>query len=67
MKLQKQLSRKVGKKKYPKYVVTIPPKQIEKLGWRAGEELAGKISGKGFVITRKKKSEAKSPNSYFSP
>jgi antitoxin component of MazEF toxin-antitoxin module len=39
MKLQKQLSRKVDGKSYPKYVVTIPPKEIEKLGWKEGMEL----------------------------
>ena len=39
MKLQKQLSRKVDGKAYPKYVVTIPPKEIEKLGWAEGTEL----------------------------
>ena len=39
MKLQKQLSRKIGGKEYPKYVVTIPPKDIEKLGWKEGIEL----------------------------
>jgi hypothetical protein len=39
MKLQKQLSRKVDDKEYPKYVVTIPPKQIEELKWKEGAEL----------------------------
>ncbi len=39
MKLQKQLSRKVDGKAYPKYVVTIPPKDIDKLGWTEGTEL----------------------------
>lgn len=57
MKLQKQLSRKYGKKKYPKYVIVVPPKQIENLGWKEGEELDGKISGKSFIITRKRESK----------
>ncbi len=39
MKLQKQLSRKVGDIAYPKYVVTLPPKDVEKLGWKEGTEL----------------------------
>lgn len=39
MKLQKQLSRKVKGKEYPKYVVTIAPKQIEEAGWKEGIEL----------------------------
>ena len=44
VKLQKQLSRKVNEKRYPKYVITIPPKHVEKLGWKEGEELNGTIS-----------------------
>ena len=39
MKLQKQLSRKLNNKEYPKYVVIIPPKQIEEVGWKEGTEL----------------------------
>lgn len=54
MKLQKQLSRKVEGKTYPKYVVTIPPKCVEQLGWKEGEELAGNIRGDKLVIRRSK-------------
>lgn len=50
MRLQKQLSRKVGDKKYPKWVVTIPPKQIEELGWDAGEELNTVIEENRLVL-----------------
>lgn len=39
MKLQKQLSRQVGNTTYAKFVVTISPKTIKKLGWKAGQEL----------------------------
>lgn len=53
MKLQKQLSRKVGKKKYPKYVITIPPKQIETLGWDEGQELSAETNGNKLVIKPK--------------
>lgn len=52
MKLQKQLSRKVGKKEYPKYVVTIPPKQIEKLRWKAGDKLIGEVSKGKLTLTK---------------
>ncbi len=55
VKLQKQLSRKVEGKVYPKYVVTIPPKQIEALGWKEGEELDGAIYDDKFIITKRKK------------
>ena len=53
MKLQKQLSRKVDNIKYPKYVVTIPPKQIEELGWEEGTELEA-IVEKGRIILKPK-------------
>jgi hypothetical protein len=55
MRLQKQLSRKVDGKKYPKYVVTISPKQIEELGWKEGDELNGRIRGDHFIIAKKEK------------
>lgn len=51
-KLQKQLSRKVGDKEYPKYVITVPAKQIKELGWKEGEELTGKILRGKLVIKR---------------
>ncbi len=50
MKLQKQLSRKVGTQEYPKYVVTISPKTIKKLGWKAGQQLKIEIKGKEAKI-----------------
>jgi bifunctional DNA-binding transcriptional regulator/antitoxin component of YhaV-PrlF toxin-antitoxin module len=43
VKLQKQLSRKFEGKEYPKYVVTIPPKQIEEVGWKEGIELEATV------------------------
>jgi AbrB family looped-hinge helix DNA binding protein len=54
MKLQKQLSRKVGKIKYPKWVVTIPTKIIEEIDWKAGENLEAVIQD-GKVILKPKK------------
>lgn len=53
MKLQKQLSRKVGEKEYPKYVAVIPPKIIEELGFKEGEELEVKARN-GKIILEKK-------------
>jgi len=52
MKLQKQLSRKVGNKEYPKWVITIPPKQIKSLGWKEGEYLASEINNQELIIRR---------------
>ena len=55
MKLQKQLSRKVDNISYPKYVVTISPKDIEKVGWKEGIELEATVED-GRIILRPKKS-----------
>lgn len=56
MRLQKQLSRKVGTKEYPKWVVTIPPNEINNIGWGEGEELEVQIKGDKLILKSKKKS-----------
>ena len=68
MRLQKQLSRKVGNKEYPKWVITIPPKQIKTLGWTEGEFLESEINDQELVIQKegmskrqKRKEAAKKP------
>lgn len=53
MKLQEQLSRKVGSKRYSKFVITIPPKEIEKLGWKSGNELNFLITDKKLILKKK--------------
>jgi len=53
MKLQKQLSRKVGKIEYSKYVITISPQLIEKLGWTNGDEIDPKIKDQKLVLKKK--------------
>jgi bifunctional DNA-binding transcriptional regulator/antitoxin component of YhaV-PrlF toxin-antitoxin module len=50
MRLQKQLSRKYGGKEYPKWVITVPPKQIEALGWKEGEYLESEVNNQGLII-----------------
>lgn len=55
MQLQKQLSRKHKDKEYPKYTVVIPPKEIEKLGWKEGDELEPEIKDSKLIIKPKKK------------
>jgi len=52
MRLQKQLSRKVGNKEYPKWVIIVPPKQIETLGWKEGEYLASEANNEELIIQR---------------
>ncbi len=54
MKLQKQLSRKVGEKKYAKYVLTIPPKEIKKLGWKEGDEINLQVNKAQALLSNKK-------------
>jgi len=52
MRLQKQLSRKVGDKEYPKWVIIVPPKQIDTLGWKEGEYLESEVNSQELVIRR---------------
>lgn len=54
MKLQKQLSRRVQGKEYPKYVMTIPPDCVDKLGWQQGSELEVVIENNKLVVQPKK-------------
>ena len=53
MKLQKQVSRKVGDKEYPKYVLVIPPKIVEEAKFKEGEELEAEIKNGKLVIEKK--------------
>lgn len=52
MRLQKQLSRRVGDKDYAKYVLVIKPSLIEKLGWKDGQELEAEVKGDKLVIEK---------------
>lgn len=54
MKLQKQLSRKVGDKEYSKYVVVFSSEAVEKSGFKEGEELEA-TAEKGKITIKKKK------------
>ena len=54
MRLQRQLSRKVGNTEYSKYVAVIPPKTIKDLKWKDGEDLEEEIKGNELIIRRKK-------------
>lgn len=59
MKLQKQLSRIVDEKAYPKWVIVIPPQAIEKVGWKDGEELKEEVHENKLLIRKIKKGEIK--------
>ena len=52
MKLQKQLSRKVGNKEYAKFVTVIKPSIVEELGWKGGDKLKAKAKGDKLIIER---------------
>ena len=52
--LQKQKAREYKGKPIHKYVIVIPPKDIEELGWKEGIELNGTIvDNKGYFISKK--------------
>lgn len=54
--LQKQKAREYKGKSIYKYVIVIPPKDIEELGWKEGTELEGTvIKEKGYFISKKQK------------
>ncbi len=53
MKLQKQLSRKVGDVEYAKWVLVIPPSIIDELKWKEGQELGVEIKEGKILIKRK--------------
>lgn len=55
MKLQKRLSRKIGNIEYAKWIVTIPPKLIKAVGWRAGQSLTAEKEADGIKIRAGKK------------
>ena len=54
MHLQKQQSRIYKGKEYPKYLIVIPPKDVEKLGWTDRDELESVIEGDKLIIGRKR-------------
>jgi bifunctional DNA-binding transcriptional regulator/antitoxin component of YhaV-PrlF toxin-antitoxin module len=59
MQLQRQLSRKHKEKIYPKFTIVIPPKEIEKLGWKEGEELEPEIDDNRLIIKLKNRKNFK--------
>ena len=53
MKVQRQLSKIIGTKKYYKYVVVIPEDKIKKAGFKKGQEIKADVK-KGEIKLRKK-------------
>jgi antitoxin component of MazEF toxin-antitoxin module len=56
MKLQKQVSRRVEDREYSKYVVVVPPDEVDKLGWKEGQELEHEVKEQTLLIHPSKKS-----------
>ena len=52
MKLQKQLSRKVGDVEYAKWVLVIPPNIIEELKWKEGQEVEAEIKENKLIMKK---------------
>jgi antitoxin component of MazEF toxin-antitoxin module len=52
MRLQKQLSRAVEGKEYPKYVLVVPPTTIDQLQWKEGEELEHEVKDQSLVVRK---------------
>lgn len=62
MRLLKQVSRMIGENEYSKWIIIVPPSQIEQLEWKEGEELESRVKGKSLFIkplAKKKESPRK--------
>ena len=55
MRLQKRFNRKVADKEYSKWIVTLPPEEVEQLGWKEGMELEPEIRDGKLIIKKKSK------------
>jgi hypothetical protein len=54
MKLQKRFNRKVGDTEYAKWMITIPPDEITRLGWKEGIDLEVDIKDGKLVLKPKR-------------
>jgi len=41
-----------AKTEYVKWVITVPPQQVEELGWNQGQELESAVNGESLVVKR---------------
>ena len=58
MRLQRQMSRRYKGKEYPKWMITVPPKQIEELGWVEGEFLESEVIRQELTIKKENPEKA---------
>jgi bifunctional DNA-binding transcriptional regulator/antitoxin component of YhaV-PrlF toxin-antitoxin module len=54
MRLQKQVNRIVENKEYAKYVVVIPPEDVQELEWKEGQELEHEVKDQALIIRKAK-------------
>jgi antitoxin component of MazEF toxin-antitoxin module len=59
MRLQRQVSRQVDGNEYAKWIIVIPPSQVEELGWVEGMELESYVKGKILVVRPRTKPKEK--------
>ncbi len=52
MKLQRHLSRKVKGKDYEQWIVILPPKDVNALGWKRGDTLRTTMKPEGLLISK---------------
>ena len=52
MKLQSQVSRKVGDTEYKKSWIVIPNKLLELLKWKTGQEVEGEIKDNKLILKK---------------
>ena len=52
MRLQKQLSRETSGRRYDKWIITVPPKSVKQLGWKAGTPLTSEIKEDKLLISK---------------
>jgi bifunctional DNA-binding transcriptional regulator/antitoxin component of YhaV-PrlF toxin-antitoxin module len=57
MRLQKQVNRIVEDKEYSKYVLIVPPEDVEKLEWKEGQELTHEVKDQSLIIRAKASDE----------
>ena len=52
MKLQKQLSRRIGNKEYDKWVAVIPPKIVQQARLKDGDKLKIEVKNNKIIIEK---------------
>jgi uncharacterized protein (DUF488 family) len=51
MKLQKRFMREIQGKEYVKWIINVPPKDVEALGWKEGQILSTSLTERGLLIS----------------